>query len=90
MNRYYSGGGSGSSNPSAATKAALNKLFDKYREDAAGEPDLVGVDGTMSYLQQLEVDLEGLDSLAVLEVIQAPTMGEITREGFVNGWLQRE
>jgi DCN1-like protein 1/2 len=44
----------------------------------------------MSYLQQLEVDLEGMESLAVLEIIQAPTMGEITREGFVNGWVERE
>lgn len=44
----------------------------------------------MSYLQQLDVDLEGMDSLAVLEIIQAPTMGEIAREGFVNGWLERE
>ena len=44
----------------------------------------------MTYLQQLDVDLEGMDSLAVLEIIQAPTMGEITREGFVNGWLERE
>ncbi|KAH6642024.1 Cullin binding-domain-containing protein [Boeremia exigua] len=88
VNAYYSGGG-GSSN-AAANKATLNKLFDKYREDAAGEPDLIGVDGTMSYLQQLEVDLEGMDSLAALEIIQAPTMGEITRDGFVNGWLERE
>ncbi|KAF2627347.1 DUF298-domain-containing protein [Macroventuria anomochaeta] len=89
VNAYYSGGGGGS-NASSATKATLNKLFDKYRENAAGEPDLVGVDGTMSYLQQLEVDLEGMDSLAALEIIQAPTMGEITREGFVNGWLERD
>ena len=66
----------------------MNKLFDKYRENATDEPDLVGVDGTMSYLQHLEVDLEGMDSLAVLEIIQAPTMGEITREGFVSGWQE--
>jgi hypothetical protein len=68
----------------------LNKLFDKYREDAAGEPDAIGVEGTMSYLQELEVDLEGMESLAVLEIIQAPTMGEISRDGFVNGWQERE
>ena len=68
----------------------MNKLFDQYREKASDEPDLVGVDGTMTYLQQLDVDLEGMDSLAVLEIIQAQTMGEITREGFVNGWLERE
>lgn len=89
IHRYYSGGG-GSSNASSATKATLNKLFDTYRENAAGEADLVGVEGTMSYLTQLEVDLEGLDSLAAFEIIQAPTMGEMTREGFVNGWQERE
>ena len=77
----------GGSNNSAATKAALNKLFDQYREKASDEPDLVGVDGTMNYLQQLDVDLEGMESLVVLEIIHAPTMGEIAREGFVNGWL---
>lgn len=44
----------------------------------------------MNYLPQLDVDLEGMDSLAALEIIQAPTMGEISREGFVNGWLERE
>ncbi|XPS69892.1 Scaffold-type E3 ligase [Ascochyta lentis] len=89
VNGYYSGSGGGS-NASAATKATLNKLFDKYREDPAGEPDAIGVEGTMSYLPQLEVDLEGMESLAALEIIQAPTMGEISREGFVNGWLERD
>ncbi|KAJ4372791.1 Scaffold-type E3 ligase [Didymella sp. IMI 355093] len=89
VNAYYSGGGGGS-NTSATTKTALNKLFDKYRENATAEPDLVGVDGAMEYLQELQIDLEGLDSLAALEIIQAPTMGEITREGFVNGWLERD
>lgn len=44
----------------------------------------------MKYLQELSVDLEDIDSLAALEIVQAPTMGEITREGFVNGWLERE
>lgn len=44
----------------------------------------------MSYLQQLDVDLEGMESLAALEIVQAPTMGEISREGFVNGWQERE
>ncbi|KAF1355909.1 DUF298-domain-containing protein [Lizonia empirigonia] len=89
VNAYYSGGG-GSSNASSATKATLNKLFDAYREDPAGEPDAIGVEGTMNYLPQLDVDLEGMDSLAALEIIQAPTMGEISREGFVNGWLERD
>lgn len=44
----------------------------------------------MGYLQELQVDLEDMDVLAVSEIMQSPTMGEITREGFVNGWLERE
>ncbi|KAL1594243.1 Scaffold-type E3 ligase [Nothophoma quercina] len=86
--RFYSGGGG--TQASSGAKTALNKLFDQYRENAAGEPDQIGVDGTMSYFEQLEVDLEGMDFLAVSEIIQAPTMGSITREGFVNGWVERD
>ncbi|KAF1924153.1 DUF298-domain-containing protein [Didymella exigua CBS 183.55] len=89
VNAYYSGT-DGGSNANSANKATLNKLFDNYRENATTEPDLIGVDGTMKYLQDLKINLEGIDSLAALEIVQAPTMGEITREGFVNGWLERD
>lgn len=70
-------------------RSALSKLFDTYREDAAQSPDTVGVEGTMRYFSDLDVDLEGLDSFVAFEVVQAPTMGDITRDGFVNGWLER-
>lgn len=40
----------------------------------------------MKYLSDIGVDIEGLDALAALEIIQAPAMGEMTREGFVDGW----
>lgn len=88
--RYYSGGGSGGSAGSSATKATLTKQFDKYREAATAEPDVVGVEGTMKYFQEIDVDVEGLESLAALELVQAPTMGEMSREGFVNGWQERK
>lgn len=41
----------------------------------------------MQYFEKLGVDVEGLEVLAVMEIIQAPTMGEMNREGFVEGWL---
>jgi DCN1-like protein 1/2 len=44
----------------------------------------------MKYFDETGVDAEGLDSLAVLEIVQAPTMGEMSREGFVNGWQERK
>ncbi|KAF2873863.1 Cullin binding-domain-containing protein [Massariosphaeria phaeospora] len=85
VNSYFNNGGGGSAAPSAA-KTNLGKMFDKYREDVANSPDTVGAEGLMRYLSDAKVDLEGLETLAVLEIIQAPTMGEVTREGFVDGW----
>ncbi|KAL1654209.1 Scaffold-type E3 ligase [Didymella pomorum] len=72
------------------TKTNLNKLFDKYRDNATTEPDLIGPEGSMGYLQELGVDPEGVDCFAASEIVQSPTLGEITREGFVNGWLERD
>lgn len=47
---------------------------------------MVSVNGTMSYLTDLGVDLENASSLIPLEIIQAPSLGELTREGFIKGW----
>lgn len=84
VSRFYSGGG-GAAAPSSS-KSSLNKIFDKYREDAKHSPDSVKVDGMMGYLKEIGVDIEGLESLAAQEIVQAPTMGEMTREGFTDGW----
>ena len=84
--RYFASGGGGSA-ASPAGKSTLNKLFDSFRDDAENEPDAVGPEGSMEYLEKLGVDPEGLEVLAVLETIQAPTMGEMSRTGFVDGWL---
>jgi hypothetical protein len=89
--RFFSsgGGGGGGSNGSSAVKATIGKVFDKYRDDPTGEPDLIGIEGTMRYFSDTKVDLEGLESFAALEIVQAPAMGEMSREGFVNGWQER-
>lgn len=84
FSRYFSGGGGTGASP--GVKSSLNKIFDKYRDDVANSPDMVGVEGTMKYLPDIGVDIEGLDALAAMEVVQAPAMGEMSREGFVDGW----
>jgi len=84
VNGYFSGGGA-SSLPSSSSKSGLNKVFDKYRDDKT-TPDTIGVTGMMGYLGDLKVELEDIGMLAVSEIIQCPTMGEITREGFTDGW----
>lgn len=40
----------------------------------------------MRYLEDLSVKLDEAVLLAVLTEISAPTMGEMTRDGFVEGW----
>jgi DCN1-like protein 1/2 len=67
----------------------LNKLFDRYQEAKAQDKDTVGVEGTMKYFQDTGVNAEELDALAALEIVQAPTMGEMSRDGFVTGWEER-
>jgi DCN1-like protein 1/2 len=44
----------------------------------------------MRYFGDIDVDLEGLESFAAHEIVQAPAMGEMSREGFVNGWQERK
>lgn len=55
--------------------------------DRNDEPDTVGTDGVMKYLMSdLQLDIENAEMLIPLEIIQAPSIGEMTKEGFVKGW----
>lgn len=40
----------------------------------------------MAFVQALGLDLEELAVLALCEALKAPTMGEFSRAGFVEGW----
>ena len=55
-------------------------------ENVTKEPDKIGIEGSMRYLSDLGVKLDEVVVLAILTELGAPTMGEFTREGFVNGW----
>jgi DCN1-like protein 1/2 len=50
------------------------------------EKDKLGAESSMAYLEQLGANLEDASLFLALEIVQAPSIGEITREGFVNGW----
>lgn len=53
------------------------------------DQDTVGVEGSMRYLGDLGVKLDEVVLLAVLTELSAPTMGELSRSGFVDGWRAR-
>ncbi|KIW03811.1 uncharacterized protein PV09_05111 [Verruconis gallopava] len=69
---------------SPSSKAALNKLFDKYAESAGR--DSLEIDQIMPYFNDIGADPAALSALVVQEIMKCPEMGSLTREGFVEGW----
>lgn len=49
-------------------------------------PDTMGIDGTMKFFGDIQVQLDEVACFGVAELLKSPSMGEFTREGFVNGW----
>lgn len=41
---------------------------------------------TIEYLESLGVNLENAEMFVVMDLVNAPAVGEITRQGFVDGW----
>ncbi|KAK6448955.1 hypothetical protein FP744_10005205 [Trichoderma asperellum] len=67
--------------------AKLDALFDSLRDDENDEKDKLELESTMGYLsEKLNVSLENAELFVVLELVQAPSVGEITRAGFIDGW----
>lgn len=54
--------------------------------DKSEETNVIGVEGCMQYFADLGVDLEEPVVLVILTEFNAPTMGEVPRQGFVDYW----
>ncbi|CAK7268052.1 Scaffold-type E3 ligase [Sporothrix epigloea] len=61
-------------------------MFDSLRNPSEDGKDALGVESTMKYLTSLGLNPESGEIFVALELVQAPTLGEITRKGFVDGW----
>ncbi|KAG5998462.1 hypothetical protein E4U43_002413 [Claviceps pusilla] len=65
----------------------LNALFNSLRDNSSDDKDKMELESTMSYLDsKLNVNLENAELFIALEIVQAPSVGEIHRRGFVEGW----
>lgn len=49
----------------------------------------MGVNGCMKYLQAINVNLEEPAVLVIAELLKAPSVGEFSRQGFVDGWKEQ-
>lgn len=84
VDTYFSSDGNGKG-PSPV-EAKLESLFDQL-QDSNDEKDKLELDSTMAYLtEKLKINIENAELLVVLELLQAPSVGMITRRGYVDGW----
>lgn len=60
-------------------------IFDKYR--STENPDVISIDGTLAYLEDLNLDPEDPISLTLAYVLESPQTGEFRRDPFVRKWL---
>jgi len=82
-NAFFQSGSSGGG-VSTASKSTLNKLFDKYRDDVANEPDEIGIDGTMEMLADMDISPDDVGALVFSELVKSPSLGKLTRTEFVD------
>lgn len=80
--RYLSSG-----SPDNGRSAALDKSFDELVTPSRGDThDTLSAETTQEYIESLGVKMDNAELFVVMELIQAPSLGEMTRKGFVNGW----
>lgn len=64
----------------------LSPLFHADVVGTSDDENTITIDGTMAYLMELGANLENAEFLVVMEIVQAPGLGELSRNGFVEGW----
>ncbi|KAK7205275.1 Cullin binding-domain-containing protein [Myxozyma melibiosi] len=84
VSEYYDGSGVGGASAKKDTKA-LTAIFDKYKDPE--DPSTIGLDGTIAFIQDdLGIDLEDPFVLALACKLEAPTVGQFSKDGFIKGW----
>ncbi|KAJ4403509.1 Scaffold-type E3 ligase [Gnomoniopsis sp. IMI 355080] len=67
--------------------SAIEKVYDDLINTERGDTrETLSTETTIEYLQTLDVSLENAEQFVVMELVKAPAVGEISRQGFVDGW----
>jgi DCN1-like protein 1/2 len=66
----------------------MNKIFDRYRDSPRDEPDEINVEGTGNLLSEMAIGLDDIGALVFSELVQSPSLGKITREGFTDAGME--
>lgn len=71
----------------AVLSPAVAFVNDETTDAAKDEKDKMELESTMEYLQShLKINLENAELFVAIYLVQAPSIGEITLRGFVDGW----
>ena len=74
--------------PSAAHGTSKDTRANPPRDAGDGDDqDTVGPDGTMKYFEAIGCNLEDASVFVAIETLGAENIGELKKDGFVNGWI---
>ncbi|KAF5112327.1 hypothetical protein DV454_004271 [Geotrichum candidum] len=64
----------------------INAVFNKYKDQE--DPNDLGIEGTIAFVQDLGVDLEDPVTLALAYKLYSPRLGSFPRSLFILGWVE--
>ncbi|KUI58820.1 Defective in cullin neddylation protein 1 [Cytospora mali] len=81
-NNYLNSGGA-----DTGRIASIEKAYDELVTSSNGDnKESLSAETTQDYLESLGVNMENAELFVMMELVQAPGIGEITRQGFIDGW----
>lgn len=82
--KWYYNEPQNAASPPVSYSPRLVALFDKYKDPE--QPDVILIDGTLAYLEDLKFDPEDAISLTLAYVLKSPLTGEFHRKDFLSVW----
>ncbi|GEQ72857.1 hypothetical protein JCM33374_g6545 [Metschnikowia sp. JCM 33374] len=83
-NAYLNENHDSTPNSSVTASKALVDLFDRYKDPENNT--IISIDGTLSYLEDLNIDPEDSRSLTLSYLLKSPQTGEFPRSNFLDFW----
>lgn len=66
----------------------MTKTFDQLRDDPKNEPDEINVEGTGALLAEMGIPLDDIGAFVFFDLVSSPSLGKVTREGFLDGCVE--
>ncbi|KAK6536508.1 Scaffold-type E3 ligase [Arthrobotrys megalospora] len=76
-----------SSGSGPTSQGSIHAIFDQYRQPE-DSPDTLTIAGTMAYFEALGLQVEDVTVVPLSKALGSESMGEFTRQGFTDGWMQ--